>query len=147
MRRVNRWMLAILVLALPLGACAGGTAEAAVDQPAVTVEEIDGTELSRLTLSDKAAERLGIETAPVAEAEAAGNLTTIPYSAVMYDAAGHVWAYTNPDGRAFVRAEISVDRIEGGLAYLAAGPAVGTLVVTVGAAELWGVETGVGGGH
>jgi len=47
----------------------------------------------------------------------------------------------------FVRHAITVDRIEADRAVLSAGPPIGTLVVTVGVAELWGIETGVGGGH
>jgi hypothetical protein len=38
-----------------------------------------------------------------------------------------------------------VDRVDGGTAYLRAGPAVGTMVVTVGVPELYGAEFGVGG--
>jgi hypothetical protein len=42
---------------------------------------------------------------------------------------------------------VTIDHVAQGTAYLDAGPEAGTKVVTVGAAELWGVETGVGGGH
>ena len=73
--------------------------------------------------------------------------TAIPYSALVYDKAGKTWVYTNPQGRDYVRQAIEVQRIEGDLAYLSSGPPVGTAVVTVGTAELWGVDTGVGGGH
>jgi hypothetical protein len=95
-------------------------------------------------LSAKAAERLGIATGAVS---AAGAGTTIPYSALVYDKAGKTWVYTNPEGRDYVRQAIEVQRIDGDLAYLSSGPPVGTAVVTVGTAELWGVDTGVGGGH
>ncbi|HEX6867287.1 MAG TPA: hypothetical protein VF119_00710, partial [Candidatus Limnocylindrales bacterium] len=63
------------------------------------------------------------------------------------DPEGATWAYTNPEGLLFVRAPISVERIVGDLAILSEGPPAGTLVVTVGGAELWGAEHGVGGGH
>jgi hypothetical protein len=66
--------------------------------------------------------------------------TVIPYSAVIYDAQGNTWAYTNPEPLVFVRIPINVEYIEGNLAALKDGPAVGTSVVTVGAAELMGVE-------
>jgi len=68
----------------------------------------------------------------------------IPYSAVIYDATGKTWAYTNPEPLTFVRHAIDVEYIEGDLAVLKDGPAVGTPVVTAGAAELLGVEQGVG---
>ena len=39
---------------------------------------------------------------------------------------------------------VTVDQLQGDTAYLSKGPAVGTLVVTVGAEELLGTEYGVG---
>jgi hypothetical protein len=47
----------------------------------------------------------------------------------------------------FVRHSISIDQINGNQAVLSAGPPSGTAVVTVGAAELFGTEVGIGGGH
>jgi hypothetical protein len=44
----------------------------------------------------------------------------------------------------FVRSPITVVTIEGNRAVLSAGPAAGTQVVTVGAAELLGTEYEVG---
>lgn len=72
----------------------------------------------------------------------------IPYSAVIYDLHGEAWVYTNPEPLVFVRHPIDVDYIEGDLAILVAGPPAGARVVAVGAAELFGAESGVGGsGH
>jgi hypothetical protein len=68
----------------------------------------------------------------------------IPYSAVLYDASGDAWVYTSPEPLKFVRARVTVDKIDGDLAVLQDGPAAGTQVVTVGAAELFGAESGVG---
>jgi len=70
--------------------------------------------------------------------------TVVPYSAVLYDADGGTWVYTNPDGLTFVRASISVDDIDGDVARLSNGPAAGTAIATVGVAELYGAELGVG---
>ena len=64
----------------------------------------------------------------------------IPYSAVLYDARGNSWTYTNPEPLVFVRHRIDVEYIEGDRAVLKEGPATGTKVVTAGAAELFGVE-------
>lgn len=142
---------AVVVIGL-LGAagCGGPTsdpAHATEADPPVTVDEVD-EEISRLTLSSKAAQRLGVETAPVGEAQTPnGPARSIPYSGIVYDADGTTWAYTNPEGLVFLRVGIVVDRIEGDLAILSEGPPIGTQVVTVAAAELWGVEIGVGGGH
>jgi hypothetical protein len=51
--------------------------------------------------------------------------------------------YTNPEPLVFLRSPITIDYIDGDLAVLSEGPAVGTAVVTLGAAELFGTETGV----
>jgi hypothetical protein len=67
----------------------------------------------------------------------------VPYAAVLYGVHGETWVYSNPQPLVFVRQPIVIDYIEGDRAYLSEGPQVGTAVVTVGAAELFGTETGV----
>lgn len=67
----------------------------------------------------------------------------IPYAAVLYGVNGETWVYTNPERLSFVREAITIDFIERDQAYLLEGPEVGTAVVTLGAAELFGTETGV----
>lgn len=68
----------------------------------------------------------------------------IPYAALIYDVEGGTWVYVKePNVLSFVRQSVTVDYILGDLAYLVEGPEVGTQVVTMGAAELYGVETGV----
>jgi len=145
----RRWTFAVSVLAvLSLAACAPSSSGTAAKDPAVVVEKNAETGLSKLTLTAKAAERLGIATAAVVERADSGiGWSAVPYAAVIYDSSGKTWAYTNPAALAFVRQPITVDRIEADLAVLSGGPPVGTLVVTVGVSELWGIETGVGGGH
>jgi hypothetical protein len=64
----------------------------------------------------------------------------IPYSAVLYDARGKSWTYTNPEPLVFVRHPIDVEYIDGDRAVLRQGPATSEKVVTAGAAELFGVE-------
>ena len=146
----GRRTFAALVVGLAVAACGQQAQVQGVTSnvQAVVVEKIAGSELERLSLSEHAAQRLGIETAPVASSPtgSAGRLL-VPYSAVVYDSTGTTWAYTSPEALVFVRQKITVDHIAADQAVLASGPDVGTLVVTVGAAELWGVETGVGGGH
>ena len=68
----------------------------------------------------------------------------IPYAAVLYDAKGQTWVYTNPEQLVFTRQPIHIDTIMGDEAFLVDGPPVGTAVVTVGGAELYGTEFGVG---
>jgi vacuolar-type H+-ATPase subunit F/Vma7 len=108
-----------------------------------TVEPIAGSDVSRVTLTEEAAERIDVQTMPVRSGPGHAALT-IPYAAVLYDPAGETWTYTSPDALVFVRAPINVIRINGERALLSDGPAVGTAVVTVGAAELLGTEYEVG---
>ena len=68
----------------------------------------------------------------------------VPHAAMLYDAQGNTWTYTNPEPLVFLRHRISVDYVQGDLAVLSDGPPVGTRVVTVGAAELFGIEFGLG---
>jgi hypothetical protein len=68
----------------------------------------------------------------------------VPYSSVLYDVRGSTWVYTSPKPLVFVRHAITVDFIERDTAVLTDGPSVGTKVVSIGAAELIGAETGIG---
>ena len=161
MQPSSRWMLVVLIIAgLQLSACTKKLDTSSKRAPA-QVERIEGTDLKRVTLTEKAAERLGIKTAPVHEMPVAqprlvraarvapsgadaGVVKVVPYAAVLYDAGGNTWAYTTPQPLTFVRQAIHIDYIEGDLAVLADGPPSGTEVVIVGAAELFGAETGIG---
>jgi hypothetical protein len=57
---------------------------------------------------------------------------------------GNGWVYTYPEGLCFIRAAVTIERIEGDIAVLTAGPELGTKVVSQGAALLYGAEFGVG---
>jgi hypothetical protein len=108
------------------------------------VEPIEGSEFKRVVVTEKAAKRLDIQTASVRQEEAnSAQRLAVPYAAVLYGLHGETWVYTNPETLAYVRAPITVDYIDGDTAYLLAGPPIGTAVVTVGGAELYGAETGV----
>lgn len=147
MKQIARSAL-LLAAGLMVAACGSSTVDITPTQPPLTIEEHEGSETGRLTLSALAASRLGIETAPVTDRTLAGTTRlVIPYAAVLYDADGTTWAYTSPEPLIYTRASITVERIEGGDAILSNGPATGSLVVIVGGAELWGAENGVGGGH
>ena len=77
------------------------------------------------------------------ELELAGSVEkekVVGYGAVFYDAKGTAWVYVNTGPLAFERQRITVDRVVGDRAVLSAGPPVGTPVVTVGAALLYGAE-------
>jgi multidrug efflux pump subunit AcrA (membrane-fusion protein) len=68
----------------------------------------------------------------------------IPYSALIYDLDGSTWIYVSPEPLVFMRQPVTVDFIEGDRVILSDGPSVGTAVATVGVAELYGADTGVG---
>jgi hypothetical protein len=64
----------------------------------------------------------------------------VPYGSVYYDAKGAAWIYVNTKPLVFERQRVGVERVVGDLAVLSDGPPVGTPVVTVGAALLYGTE-------
>lgn len=141
MRRGRRWAVgSLIVCGLALPACAHVAAEEeAMNEPA-TLEPIDGSDVSRITLTERAVERVDIQAAPVVDARSG---TAIPYAAVFYTSDGQTWTYTNPEPLAYVRVPIVVDRIRGDRAFLSDGPPAGMEVVTQGSAELYGTETDV----
>ena len=144
-----RCIVGVVVLAGLVTAGCGTLSRAAdTSEPPVTVKEVDGSDLKELTLSERAAERLGVETLRVADASTDGQVRlVVPYAAVLYDEAGDAWVYVATGPRTFVRAPITVLHIDGDLVVLSDGPPTTAEVVTVGVAELHGVESGVGGGH
>ena len=136
----GRWLIALVFGVLP--ACADHATTEEESTGGATVEAIAGTDLSTVTLTELAAKRIGIEMATVKES--AGSSETIPYSAVLYDPEGGTWTFTESGELTYVRAPITVERVDGDVAYLSAGPPVGTEIVAVGATELYGAEIGVG---
>jgi hypothetical protein len=140
----NVWSLVLLVaVSATLAAACSQPApvdEAAEDGPA-KVESIEGSDLKRLTLTEDAVDRIGIQTAPVVAAPA-GRIR-VPRATVLYDQDGRTWVYTEPESDVFVRSEIDVVSTDGEDLVLSTGPPPDTLVVTVGVAELYGAELGV----
>ena len=144
MTRIDRSIL-ILVATLSLVVAACGQAqepEAAADEGLARIEDIAGSDVKRVTLTDDAVERIGVETAPVVSTD--GGRTLVPTATVLYDPDGRTWVFTEPDHDVFVREEVTVVGTNGDDTILSAGPAVQTPVVTVGVAELYGTELGVG---
>jgi hypothetical protein len=138
-------LLGLIVSVMPLAACQEHEAHAAHGEHPAQVEKIDGSELARVTLTEKAAERIDARTVAVREQEWNGELRkVVPYSSLIYDPKGRTWVYTSPQPRTFVRQQVEVERIDGDSVFLADGPAAGTEVASVGVAEIYGAETGVG---
>lgn len=246
MKPCTHVLIAVFALGLLLAACGGASATPSATEPA-QVEPIAGSEFSRVTLSERAAERLDIQTAPVRETDvdrtllaggeveaipesepdhhttvwvrvplsegelndvargeparvfaiqgdeggtglvvqpvgppllenaltfgtllyvadadqpglapgqsvrielpltvSGANRLAVPYASVIYGPTGATWTYTSVEPLVFVRHSITIDYIDGDVAVLLDGPPVGTKVVTVGAAELYGAELGLG---
>lgn len=131
--------MGLLALLMFLPACREAATESADGYEPAVLEPVDGTEVSRVLLTEDAAQRIRLETGTVSSL---GDRLTVPESAVWIDERGQEWVYTEQEPLVFLREEISVERYEDGVAVLAMGPASGTVVVTVGVAELIGVESG-----
>lgn len=145
MQQPSRLMIAILfATALPLAACDSKASKVKDETAAAPPSSMQPTEvagISRITLTDQAAQRIGIQ---VEETKAAAQGVEVPYSALLYEASGSEWVYINPEPRVYKRAAVKVERIDGNKMYLSKGPQQGTKVVTVGAAELFGTEFEIG---
>jgi hypothetical protein len=134
--RVAMVGLVLVTAVLALSACAS-PAEEQGGEEAATVEPIKGTDTNRVTLTEEAADTLGVETIAI---KRVGGREVVPDAAVVYAADGHTFTYSSPKPFTYVRAAITVDHIDGRKAILKKGPPAGTNVVTVGSPELFGLE-------
>jgi hypothetical protein len=134
------------MIVLQTAACRKDPDPPVVEAPAV-IEKIEGSELSRVTLTARAMQRLNLRTDEVREMKMGlpgSSRTVVPYSSLIYDLQGQTWIYVSPQPGTFVRHQVEVDYIEDDLAVLHSGPSVGTVVASVGVAELYGAEFKVG---
>ncbi len=77
MQHNNRWMLVILIIAgLLLTACTQAPALTAKDAP-VKLESIEGSDFKRVVVTEKAAQRLDIQTAPVRDEQGTRKRTVV----------------------------------------------------------------------
>jgi hypothetical protein len=139
--------LALVAASAVLAGC-GTAAESAPESPAQVVA-VKGTSVNQVRLTPRAVQRIGLQTAPVQQlpAPGAGASESVPLAAVLYLSDGSTWVYTVIGSRTYERQSVTIARTSGDTAMLQAGPAPGTLVVTVGVAELLGSEYGVAGGQ
>jgi hypothetical protein len=101
------------------------------------LEPIEGSDIQRVKLADRTAARIDLQTA---EVTVSGTDTLVSHAAIIYNPLGEVFVYTKPEPRTYVRAPVTVSRVTGDRVVLSEGPPAGTLVVTVGAAELLATE-------
>lgn len=147
MRRPNLTVsVVVLVAVLAAGGCAkrGSADEGAGRAGPASLAAVAGQPgVHRIHLTADAAHRIGLATAVISSA-ADGQLT-VPTTAVLYDEHGRTWVWMQAGPLSYQRAPVGVLRIQGATAVLISGPSAGTRVVTVGVAELRGVEEGVPG--
>lgn len=158
MRHSGRWAAAVLVtLGLGSASCTDASTVTGHRESPAVVEAIPGQDVKRVKLTERAAQRLGIDTVTIGTGQATppggpspsagAPATVVPYSAVLYDPAGVTWVYTVPQPLTYVREKVVVATVGGSSgteAVLSQAPAPGTAIVTTGAIELWGAELGVG---
>jgi hypothetical protein len=83
-------------------------------------------------------QRLGV-TVPLTDGETS---LTVPWAAVVFDIHGGTWIYEQVGPCRYARRRVVVEYSVGTEAVLASGPAVGAKIVSAGAHELFGAETG-----
>lgn len=137
--------LASLAAAGCLAGCASPSATGATATPPAVVEQSAGHGMPRILLTQEAARRIGVHTEVVRDVDLNGTRQkVVPYAAVLYDANGDTYAYSNPENLVYVRVPLRIDHIDGDQAVLSDGPPGGTSLVTVGGTELLGSEFQVG---
>ncbi len=135
-------VICLMALALLAGACGKAISDKyEIENEPFTLEEIAGTDLKKVVLTQRATERIGIETAQVS---LSGSHLVVPSSALWMDIEGVFWVYTNPEPLTYVRHAVTPIDHDGAVTYLTAGPDAGTTVVSIGVPELFGTEVGVG---
>ena len=106
------------------------------------VEATLDAKIKKVTLTPKAAERLGIEIDEV-RVDPSGR-RIVPDASVLYDLTGKTWVYISADPLSFFRGAVEIDTIKGNNVYLSDGPPAGTKVLAAGVQQVFGTELKVG---
>jgi multidrug efflux pump subunit AcrA (membrane-fusion protein) len=142
---LNRNLRMVLILiGIALSACSEVEEKPSDGYEPATLVPVDGADLERVTFTAEGAQRTGLKTAMVRQGRVHN---VVPYDALIYDGAGRTYVYTSPKPLTFLRAEVKVDRVEGDRVLLTDGPPPGSDVVTTGAAQVYGTELEISGGH
>lgn len=140
------WVLAVMLVVLTgvwaFSSSGQGDAAGTHSGPA-HVEPVSGSDLAHVTVTTEAARRIGLQVVEIGASGPTG--LTVPGDAVVYGADGTTWVYVEePESLTFRRQVVEVDSMTATSAVLSDGPPVGTRVVGIGSAELYGTESGVG---
>src|SRR6185369_7552797 len=143
MTRFTVLMAAAFTVCLAAPFASAQAAETAVKKvlPA-RVEATSDAKIMKVTLTPKAAERLGVVIDEV-RADPSGR-RIVPYASVLYDLTGKTWVYISADPLTFVRGAVVIDTIKGDNVYLTDGPPTGTKVLAAGVPQVFGSEVKVG---
>ena len=138
----------VLLLAASTACLAAPCASALAAETAVKkimparVDATSDAKIMKVTLTPKAAERLGVVIDEV-RADPSGRLI-VPYASVLYDLTGKTWVYISADPLTFARGAVVIDTIKGDNVYLTDGPPAGTKVLAAGVPQVFGTEVKVG---
>ena len=138
----------VLIVAAFTASLAGSCTSALAVETAVKkilparVEATNDAKIMKVTLTPKAAERLGIVIDEVREDPSGRRI--VPYAAVLYDLTGKTWVYISADPLTFARGAVVIDTIKGDNVYLSEGPPAGTKVLAAGVPQVFGSEVKVG---
>jgi hypothetical protein len=128
----------VLVAGLSVSACKEVETETAAGYEPATIEEVKGKDDVKLVkLTEEGAERTGLETEKVRVAD---GRKIVPYASLIYDPEGKTYVYTSPKRLTYLRVPVKVKGVSGDDVIVSDGPTAGTQVVTVGTAEVYGVE-------
>ena len=142
MVRRNVLMVAVSTACIAAPCASDLAAESAAKIAPARVEATLDAKIKKVTLTPKAAERLGIQIDEV-RADPSGR-RIVPYTSVLYDLTGKTWVYISADPLTFVRGAVEIDTIKGDNVYLSDGPPTGTKVLAAGVPQVYGAEVKVG---
>ena len=140
----TRFAMACVALALLVGGCADIEEEEAETYQPAHLQPVEDSKLKIVTFTPLAAEQVQLQTE---KAIRQGRHTVVSHEALIYDGQGQPWVYTVTKPLTYLRAPITVDRVDDGRVQISEGLAPGTEVVTVGVTEVYGAELNIAGGH
>ena len=142
MARRNVLVIAVSAACLAASCASALAAEATAKITPARVEATLDAKIKKITLTPKAAERLGIQIDEV-RVDPSGR-RIVPYASVLYDLTGKTWVYISADPLTFFRGAVEIDTIKGDNVYLTDGPPTGTKVLAAGVPQVYGAEMKVG---
>jgi hypothetical protein len=144
MLRTRRLRLATAAIAIGAVIAGCGSSAEPTIVPSSKLVPARGNPAGKIILTAQGAQHLGLQTAAVRTGATSGAATAvIPFASVVYAPSGQTYAFVREGPLTFTEVPITIDHIDGDSVYLLKGPHAGSRVVTVGAEELFGVQTGV----